>query len=75
MDDTMKTVLNMVYHAAVLGELAYGYTMLGESLLGLRPATIGCLTDSVKVILVLTVAIATKDFLIEKNIIPRTIDY
>ena len=74
MDDVLRTVLNMVYHAAVISGLAYGYTMLFESLLDWQPATMGSLGDIIKVVFVLTISISTKDFLVEKRIIPRNIN-
>lgn len=72
---TEKTAVNLVYHAAVIGSLSVGYTMLGKSLLKMRPADLGKLDfeDSAKLVVVVTASIATKDFLVKQGIIPENI--
>jgi hypothetical protein len=74
MSDT-KNLMNLVYHSAVLSGLAITYTMLGRSLIKMRPADLGKLDleDSGKLIAVITASIATKDFLVKQGIIPENI--
>lgn len=73
---TEKTVVNLVYHSAVIGGLSVGYSMLGKKLLKLKSADLGKvdLEDSVKLIAIITASIATKDFLVKQGIIPENIN-
>ena len=73
---TEKTAVNLVYHAAVIGGLSVGYTMLGKNLLKMKPADLGKLDfeDSAKLVAVVTASIATKDFLVKQGIIPENIN-
>ena len=63
-----KNVINLVYHSAVIGGLSIGYTMLGKSLLKMKPADLGKLDfeDSAKLIAIITASFATKDFLVKQ---------
>lgn len=71
-----KTIVNLVYHAAVIGGLSVGFTMLGKSLLRMKPADLGKLDfeDGAKLVGVVTASIATKDFLVKQGIIPENIN-
>lgn len=71
-----KTVINLVYHSAVIGGLSVGYTMLGKNLLKMKPTDLGKLDfeDSAKLITIITASIATKDFLVKQGIIPENIN-
>ena len=73
---TEKTVINSVYHAAVIGGLSIGYTMLGKNLFRMKPADLGKLDfeDSAKLIAIITASTATKDFLVKQGIIPENIN-
>ena len=73
MGSVEKTVINLVYHSAVIGGLSIGYTMLGKSLLKMKPADLGKLDfeDSAKLIAIITASLATKDFLVKQKIIPE----
>jgi hypothetical protein len=74
MADT-KNIMNIVYHSAVLSGLAVAYTMLGRSLIKIRPADLGKLDfeDGAKLVTVITASIATKDFIVKQGIIPENI--
>lgn len=71
-----KNIANTVYHAAVIGGLTLGYTMISKSLMKMRPADLGKLDfeDSAKLIAIITTSIATKDFLVKQGIIPENIN-
>ena len=73
---SQKTVVNLIYHSALIGGLSVGYTMLGKSLFRIKAADLGKLDfeDSAKLIAVITASIATKDFLVKQSIIPENIN-
>lgn len=69
-----KTLINDLYHAALISGLAIGYAKLGQMVvkgslpkLDITPRDIGMLT------LDLGGAVATKDYLIKQGIIPDNI--
>lgn len=72
---SIKTIVNLLYHAVVLSGLALGYSILGESILRMRSANIGRLEDTPKTIGVVAISIATQDFLVDQGIIPHSINY
>ena len=71
-----KTVVNLVYHSAIIGGLSISYSMLGKSLFRMKAADLGKLDfeDSAKLIAIITASIATKDFLVKQGIIPENIN-
>lgn len=70
-----KNVVNLIYHSAVIGGLSVGYSMLGKSLFKMKAADLGKLDfeDSAKLIGIITLSIATRDFLVKQKIIPENI--
>ena len=68
-----KTIVNLIYHSAVLSGLSIGYSVLAKNLMRMKPADLGKLDieDSVKLMVVITASIATKDFLVKQGIIPE----
>ena len=71
-----KSIINCVYHAAIISGLTLGYTMIAKSILRMKPADLGKLDfeDSAKLTALITASIATKDFLVKQGIIPENIN-
>jgi hypothetical protein len=70
-----RNIMNLAYHSAVLSGLAITYSMLGRSLLKMRPADLSKLDfeDSAKLIVIISASLATKDLLVKQGIIPENI--
>ena len=68
-----KDIKESVYHGAVIGALAVGYTMLGKTLIKMSPPSLSKLDieDSVKLVGILALSDFMKDYLIKQKIIPR----
>ena len=71
-----EKIVNVVYDAAWIAGLSIGYTMLAKNLMKIKPADLGRvdLTDSAKLVVVVSAAVATKNFLVTQKIIPEDID-
>jgi hypothetical protein len=69
-----KDVANTIYHSAVITTLAVGYAMIGRKLvkLDVGDPAIPDLTEALKLTIVVTLATATRDWLVKNKIIPRT---
>ena len=67
-----KDLINTLYHSAIVTSLAIGYSMIGKKLVKLDvgdPAKPD-LSDFVKLTAVITLAVASKDWLVINKIIP-----
>ena len=72
-----KSIINMVDHAAVISGRAVSYTMLGKSILKMRPRDMGKLNfeDSAKLVGIITASSATINYLVKQGIILADINY
>ena len=70
-----KDIGNLVYHSAVIGGLAVGYTMLSKKFLHTKAADLGRLDfeDSAKLIGTIALSLYTQDMLVKQGIIPSSI--
>ena len=70
-----KDIKESVYHSAVVGALAVGYTMLGKMLLKMSPPSLSKfdIEDGVKLVGIIALSNFMKDYLIKQNIIPNNI--
>ena len=71
-----KNIINTIYHAAVIGGLSVGYSMISKRLLKMKVADLDKLNieDSVKLVAVISASIATKEFLVKQGIIPENVN-
>jgi len=71
----VKDIANTAYHSAVITSLAIGYSMLGKKLIRLdvgdpaRPD----FTEFIKLSVVVTLSMFTKDWLVKQKLIPDDI--
>ena len=72
---TPKDIGNLVYHSAIIGGLAVGYTMLTKKLIKSKPADLDKLNfeDSAKLVGVIALSLYTQDMLVKQGIIPASI--
>ena len=70
-----KDLKESVYHGAVVGILAVGYTMLGKTLVKMSPPSLGNfdIEDGVNLVAIVAMSNFTKDYLIKQKIIPNNI--
>jgi len=69
-----KELVNALYHGAVVSGLAIGYSRFGRMALGGQPTKLDYTPRDIGMILVdVTLALATKDMLIKRGIIPSDI--
>ena len=69
-----KMLVNDLYHAAVVGGLTIGYAKIGQMVFkGALPKLDSTPRDVGMVVLDLSAAMASKDFLIKQGIIPADI--
>jgi hypothetical protein len=69
-----KNLVNELYHAAVVGGLALGYAKIGQMVFkGPLPKLDLTPRDAGMVVLDLSAAMASKDFLIKQGVIPADI--
>ena len=71
-----KDLKENVYHGAVVGALAVGFTMLGKSLIKVSPPSSlekVDAEDGIKLVAIVAISDFTKDYLIQKKIIPDSI--
>ena len=70
-----KDVKESVFHGSVISVLAIGYTMLGKTLIKMRPPSLSKfdIEDSIKLDGIIALSDFTKDYLIQQKIIPNNI--
>ena len=70
-----KDLKESVYHGAVVGVLAIGYTMLGETLIKMSPPSLSKfdVEHGVKLVAIVAMSDFMKDYLIKQKIIPDNI--
>jgi len=70
-----KDLGNLIYHAAVVGGLSVGYSMVTKKVLKMKPADMGRLDveDGAKVIGTVALALWTQDMLVKQGFIPANI--
>ena len=70
-----KDIKESVYHGAVVGVLAVGYTMLGKTLRKMSPPSLSKLDieDGVKLVGIAAMSDFTKHYLNKQKIIPNNI--
>jgi len=67
-----KDIANTAYQSAILTALAVGYSMIGKKLIRLDvgdPARAD-ITEFIKLSLVITISMFTKDWLVKQKIVP-----
>ena len=74
-ENYMKDIKESVYHGSVISVLAIGYTMLGKTLIKMRPPSLSKfdIEDSVKLVGIIALSDFTKDYLIKQKVIPNNI--
>ena len=74
-ENCMKDLKESVYHGAVVGALAVGYTTLGKTLIGMGPPSLSKFDaeDAVKLVAIVAMSDFTKDYLIRQKILPFNI--
>ena len=70
-----KDIKESIYHGAVVSILAFGYTMLGKTLVKMSLPSLGKfdVEDGVKLVAIIAMFDFTKDYLIKQKIIPNNI--
>ena len=70
-----KDLKESVYHGAVVGAVAVGYTMLGKTLIKMSPPSLRMfdVEDGVKLMAIVAISDFTKDNLIKQKRIPNNI--
>ena len=70
-----KDLKESVYHSVVVCALAIGYTMLGKTLVKMKPPSLSQfdVEDGVKLVAIVAISDFTKDYLIKQKIIPNNI--
>ena len=70
-----KDIKESIYHGAVVGGLAVGYTMLAKTLIKMSPPSLSTfdIEDSIKLVGIIALSDFTKDYLIKQKIIPNNI--
>ena len=71
-ENYMKDLKESVYHDAIISILAVGYTMLGKTLIKMRPPSLGKfdIEDGVKLVGIVAIADFMKDYLIKQKNYP-----
>ena len=67
-----KSIVNDLYQAEVISELAVGYSMLGKKILHITPPSIQKfdLEDTGKLVAIIAASKMTREYLIKQKIIP-----
>ena len=70
-----KDIKESIYHGAVMGALAVGYTVLGKTLIKMSPPSLGKfdVEDGVKLVGIVALSDFMKDYLTKQKIIPTNI--
>ena len=69
-----KMLVNALYHSAAVSALATGYTQLGQMVIGGAPPKLNFTARYMgMVVVVVALAMATKDMLIKQGVIPADI--
>ena len=68
--------VNIVYDAAWIAGLSIGYSMIAKNLIKMKPVDLGRfdLTDTAKLVAIVSAAVITKDYLVSQKMIPEDID-
>ena len=70
-----KDIKESIYHGSVVSVLAVGYTMLGKTLIKMRPPSLSKfdIEDGVKLVAIRAMSDFTKDYVMKQKIIPNNI--
>ena len=70
-----KDIKESVYHGAVISVLVVGYTMLGRTLIKMKPPSLSKfdIEDGVKLVAIIAMSDFTKDYLVKQKIITNNI--
>ena len=69
-----KTLVNALYHSAVVSGLAMGYSRLGKMVIGGPPPKLDFTPRNIGMVVVdVALGMATKDFLVKQGVIPPDI--
>ena len=69
-----RMLVNVLFHSAVVSDLAIGYTRLGKMVIGGAPPKLDFTARDVGMVVVdVALAMATKDMLIKLGVIPTDI--
>ena len=71
-----KSIVNVLYQAAVISVLAVGYSMLCKKTLHMSPPSIQCfnLEDTEKLVAIVAASEMTREYLTEQKILPDHIN-
>ena len=72
---TPKDLGNLIYHSAVIGGLAVGYSMILKRVIKMKPADLSKLDaeDSAKLVGTVALSLYTRDLLVKQGILPPDI--
>ena len=72
---TPKDIGNLIYHSAVIGGLAVGYSMIFKKVIQAKAVDLGRLDfeDSAKLVGTIALSLYTQDMLVKQGIIPASI--
>ena len=68
--------VNIVYDPAWIAGLTIGYSMIAKNLIKMKPTDLGRfdLTDTAKLVGIVSAAVITKEYLVTQEIIPEDIN-
>ena len=68
--------VNIVYDAAWIAGLTIGHSMIAKNLIKMKPTDLGRfdLTDTAKLVGIVSAAVITKEYLVTQEIIPEDIN-
>jgi hypothetical protein len=71
-----KSIINDLYHAAIVSAFAIGYSMLSKKILKMAPPSIQKfdLEDAGKLVAIIAASEMTREYLIKQKIIPENIN-
>lgn len=71
-----KTIVNDLYHSALVSSLAVGYSMLGRKILRIAPPSIQKfdLEDMGKLVVIVAASEMTREYLVKQKLLPETLN-
>ena len=71
---TPKDIGNLIYHSAIIGGLAVGYTIIAKKFMKLKPADLARFDfeDGAKLVGTIALSLWTQDMLVKQGIIPAS---
>ena len=71
-----KTIVNDLYHSALVSSLAVGYSMLARKILKIAPPSIQKfdLEDMGKLVVIVAASEMTREYLVKQKLLPETLN-